>query len=100
MDPMPVAVRLLLLLRLGCTAELGPGADSGSSGSPGGGAVSTSGDGGGAQAATGGSSTTATCIDLPGEPNYYRFVRLTNSQWAHSVSDILRLAQPSGLEGG
>jgi hypothetical protein len=102
MEPIPVAARLLLLVSLGCTAELGPGSSpgAGSGGSTGTGASSTSGEGAGAQATTGGSSTTAMGIDLPGEPKYYRFVRLTNSQWAHSVSDILRLTQPSGLEAG
>jgi len=35
---------------------------------------------------------------LPGAPKYYRFVRLTNSQWAKSVQEVLKLATPSGLE--
>ena len=39
-------------------------------------------------------------IALPGEPKYYRFVRLTNAQWANSVKDILHLPAPSGLESG
>jgi hypothetical protein len=37
-------------------------------------------------------------IDLSGSPQYYRFVRLTNAQWARSVQDVLKLAAPSGLE--
>ncbi len=43
-------------------------------------------------------STIAMGIDLPGAPKYFRFVRLTNQQWAKSVSDLLHLAQPPGLE--
>jgi len=45
-----------------------------------------------------GGSTVAKGIDLPGDPRYYRVVRLTNAQWARSVQDILGLATPSGLE--
>jgi len=37
-------------------------------------------------------------IDLPGSPQYYRFIRLTNAQWAQSVQDIFQLPTPSGLE--
>jgi hypothetical protein len=39
-------------------------------------------------------------IDLRSSPQYYRFIRLTNAQWASSVQDILRLPAPSGLESG
>ena len=39
-------------------------------------------------------------INLEGDPKYFRFVRLTNSQWAKSVQEVLKLAQPSGLEAG
>jgi hypothetical protein len=45
-------------------------------------------------------NTVARGIDLPGAPKYYRFVRLTNAQWARSVQDILKLSAPSGLETG
>jgi len=37
-------------------------------------------------------------LNLSGSPQYYRVVRLTNSQWAHAVQDILNLSAPSGLE--
>lgn len=37
-------------------------------------------------------------IDLEGKPKYFRLVRLTNSQWAKSVQDVLRLPAPTGLE--
>jgi len=62
----------------------------GASGSPG---------AGGTAGASGG-STVALGIDLPGSPKYYRFVRLTNAQWAKSVQDILKLPAPSGLKSG
>jgi hypothetical protein len=37
-------------------------------------------------------------INLEGNPKYFRFVRLTNSQWGASVQEVLKLAKPSGLE--
>ncbi|MES1174200.1 MAG: DUF1592 domain-containing protein [Myxococcales bacterium] len=68
-----------------------------------GGALGSGGGGGlpgtGGAGASGG-STTALGIDLPGDPKYYRFVRLSNAQWAHAVQDILKLDAPSGLESG
>jgi hypothetical protein len=45
-----------------------------------------------------GGSGTRPSINLEGNPKYYRFVRLTNSQWAASVQEVLKLAKPSGLE--
>ncbi|MES1182329.1 MAG: DUF1595 domain-containing protein, partial [Myxococcales bacterium] len=39
-------------------------------------------------------------INLEGNPKYFRFVRLTNSQWAKSVQEVLKLDKPSGLEAG
>jgi hypothetical protein len=45
-----------------------------------------------------GGSGTKPSINLEGNPKYYRFVRLTNSQWAASVQEVLKLAKPSGLE--
>ena len=48
----------------------------------------------------GGGSETKPSINLEGNPKYFRFVRLTNSQWAASVQEVLRLAEPSGLEAG
>jgi hypothetical protein len=46
----------------------------------------------------GGGSSVVMGIDLPGSPQYYRFVRLTNAQWAQSVQDIFQLPIASGLE--
>jgi hypothetical protein len=43
-------------------------------------------------------SGTSPSLNLAGAPQYARFVRLTNAQWARSVQDILRLQAPSGLE--
>ena len=40
----------------------------------------------------------APAINLTGSPQYYRVVRLTNTQWAQSVQDMLRLPAPSGLD--
>ena len=45
-----------------------------------------------------GASAGASSVDLTGVPSYFRFVRLTNSQWAASVQEVLKLAKPSGLE--
>ena len=62
----------------------------------GGGAASSNGD---PATGTGGSGASiSTVVNLTGSPQYLRFVRLTNSQWAQSVQDILELASPSGLE--
>jgi hypothetical protein len=55
---------------------------------------------GGTQNASGGSFSDGKGIKLHGNPKYYRFVRLTNSQWAGSVQEVLKLAEPSGLEAG
>jgi hypothetical protein len=56
----------------------------------------------GGSAATAGGSNSAgpptPGLNLEGAPKYYRFVRLTNSQWANSVQEVLQLAAPSGLE--
>lgn len=49
----------------------------------------------GANAQAMGASTT---LNLAGAPQYTRFVRLTNEQWARSVQDVLGLVSPSGLE--
>src|SRR6185436_1257120 len=53
----------------------------------------------GVSSADGGSGTKPS-INLAGNPKYFRFVRLTNSQWAASVQEVLKLAKPSGLEAG
>jgi len=60
---------------------------------------------GGTESAGGGSSpdggsVTKPSINLDGDAKYFRFVRLTNSQWAASVQEVLKLAKPSGLEAG
>ena len=50
----------------------------------------------GAAAPTGASASASTTLNLAGAPQYSRFVRLTNSQWARSVQDILNLRVPRG----
>lgn len=84
----------------GCTAKVDDGPSGGASlgGSSNVGASGGTGAGLNGPTGGGGGSTVARGIDLPGEPKYYRFVRLTNSQWAKSVKDVLKLATPSGLE--
>jgi len=109
----------------GCTGQIGelPSATGGSgsgagnstgSGSAGTGASGTAGNsgtagsagavgaGGGAGAdPTGTAGTTGTPptqINLSGSPQYHRFVRLTNAQWARAVQDVLKLPAASGLE--
>ena len=42
--------------------------------------------------------TTTWDVNLSGDPKYFRFVRLTNSQWAASVQAVLKLTKPTGLE--
>ena len=73
----------------GAAAQGGATAAGGGSASAGGGSVTGT---------AGGTSTVSTSFNLNGSPQYLRFVRLTNSQWARSVADILKLATPSGLE--
>jgi hypothetical protein len=58
----------------------------------------SAGNAGAATGAAGTGSSISTALNLSGSPQYLRFVRLTNSQWAHSVQDVLKLASPSGLE--
>ncbi|WP_437678808.1 DUF1592 domain-containing protein [Sorangium sp. So ce131] len=69
------------LLLAGCTGALG---DPEGSDSP----------------APGASGGVARGIDMPGAPQYHRFVRLTNSQWASSVQVVLNLAAPPSLSDG
>lgn len=45
-------------------------------------------------------TSTSTSLNLSGAPQYARFVRLTNAQWARSVQEILRLPEPPGLASG
>jgi len=64
-------------------------------------ATSQGGTGAGAEV-TGGNGptdggTTTWGINLFGDPKYYRFVRLTTSQWDASVQEVLKLTEPSGL---
>ena len=76
----------------GASTPAGAGASSGV-----GGRGATAGNG----ATTGDPNTAGSAglsINLVGDPKYYRFVRLTNSQWAASVQEVLQLAKPSGLE--
>jgi hypothetical protein len=89
---------------LAAVASVGCGATSRSKGDDNDNVVGGTGHGG-SQNASGGRSTDGGSGDLPsinlaGEPKYFRFVRLTNSQWAKSVQEVLKLAQPSGLEAG
>jgi len=77
------------------------GAAVGSGGASGHGNPSTSGSAGaaasfGASAGTAGSAEPVATNWL-GSPIYTRVARLTNSQWQHAVTDILRLAGPSNL---
>jgi len=80
----------------GNTAAAAGGAAVGASGgsSVPGGAGAGSGSGSGTGAGTG----ISTVLNLAGEPQYLRLIRLTNGQWAQSVQDILKLSAPSGLE--
>lgn len=89
------------------TGTGGSGAGSGGVSGGGSGGISTTGSGGnsgnvGTGSGGSGSGTGGTFgpkpVDLTGSPRYYRFVRLTNAQWARSVQDILKLSTPSGLE--
>ena len=89
------AVILALGMLAGCTGQI-------VAGSSGGGAAvgtGTGGTGGTGSATTGsGGDGSASTLNLNGSPQYYRFVRLTNSQWGRAVQDVLNLASPSGLE--
>jgi hypothetical protein len=81
------AVILAIGMFAGCTGRIGDGS-SGSGGSVG---TGTGGNG------SGGDGTQST-LNLNGSPQYYRFVRLTNSQWGRAAQDVLNLDSPSGLE--
>ena len=101
-------LRRLAALGLAAAASVGCGATSRSKGGdgnhanvPGGSGMGVGGgrNAGGRGAAEGGSGVRPG-INLEGAPKYFRFVRLTNSQWAASVQEVLQLAEPSGLEAG
>jgi hypothetical protein len=85
-------------LSLAAVALVGCGATTRGKGNVGDDSVGGTGIGqGGTQNASGGSSADGTSINLQGSPKYYRFVRLTNSQWEASVQEVLKLTAPSGL---
>ena len=73
----------------------------GSSGAGEQGKGSTSGSGGAASEAGADAGATGALEPIEtnwqGSPIYARVVRLTNSQWQHAVTDILRLSTPSNL---
>ena len=73
-----------------------PGPD-GSGASAGEASVGGRGGSGGAAGGSAGVSTTALGVTFDGHPQYFRFVRLTNAQWAASVQEVLHLAEPSAL---
>ena len=87
----------LALCMVGCTSgEMdadGIAAQAGSTGAGGGAS-----GGGSVPNGVGSSGGITTVLNLSGSPQYLRFIRLTNGQWAQSVTDILKLAAPSGLE--
>lgn len=71
----------------GSGGTVGPGSGSGGSVNPGSGGSTPTGSGG----ATDVTPTTPAKLNLKGNPQYLRFVRLSNEQWANSVKDILGL---------
>jgi hypothetical protein len=92
------AVILAIGMLGGCTGRI-VGGSSGTGGSVGigTGAGGTGSTGSGATTGGGGDGT-ASVLNLNGSPQYYRFVRLTNSQWGRAVQDVLKLDSPYGLE--
>lgn len=77
----------------------GSGAGGGRAGS-GSGATGGAGESGEAGAPGGsGNEPLGTGVSLEDQALYLRVVRLTNSQWDHAVTDILRLPAPSSLSG-
>jgi hypothetical protein len=70
----------------------GSGGQAGASGNP-----VTGGTSGDSGAAGADDSSGHSTLDLAGSPFYTRFQRLTNSQWEHAVTDLLRLDAPPGL---
>jgi uncharacterized protein DUF1592/uncharacterized protein DUF1588/uncharacterized protein DUF1595/uncharacterized protein DUF1585/uncharacterized protein DUF1587 len=90
------AVVLAIGMLAGCTGKI-VGGSSGTGGSVGIGTGGTGNTGSGATTGSGGDGT-ASVLNLNGSPQYFRFVRLTNSQWGRAVQDVLKLDSPSGLE--
>jgi len=74
------------------------GGSSGTSASGGATVTSSGGDSGNTGSGGGSPDAMTVTLDLDGTPQYYRLVRLTNSQWAHAVQDALNLSAPSGLD--
>lgn len=84
-------------LLAGCEAQLtgNPGDPASSGGGPPV-AVGT----GGSAPGTGGSVTTSSGIQLKGDPEFFRLVRLTHSQWENAVRDVLEWTEtPSKASG-
>jgi len=89
---------LVALVLAGCGAtSRGPGNDGNHVDGAGGGGKGHGGTPNAGSSSLGGSGTKPS-INLQGDPKYFRVVRLTNSQWAASVQEVLKLAEPSGLE--
>lgn len=77
----------------------------GTGSSPGVGGSGVGGTGvGGSGAGTGGETTEVITLPgglkLEGQPEYYRVVRLTHTQWENSVRDVLQLPETLGLSSG
>ncbi|HYQ42084.1 MAG TPA: DUF1592 domain-containing protein [Polyangiaceae bacterium] len=89
-----LALAPLLLTAVGCTVS---GA-AGDRNDPGSGLTAGASAGGatGGSAPGQGQTSGAGPIALSGQPLYSRFLRLTNSQWEHTVRDILKLSAPTG----
>jgi len=115
----PLGVAFLAVLAFSCGKSARPdgmraavgGTGGASSGSGGGARAGSGGAGGGAGAggtagATGGGEggeageapvPVTSSVSLDGSPFYTRAQRLTNAQWEHSVTDILRFDAPANL---
>jgi hypothetical protein len=85
----------------GAAMSGGSGGQSGSGGAAGGHTTGATGgaSGAGAEGGLAGKLNSGT-IDLEGAPIYTRVQRLTNSQWEHAVTDILRFPSPANLSAG
>jgi hypothetical protein len=80
----------------GTVGDLGPPGGGGTGSGSGGAGSGNGGTGAGAAGGTGAPGVPSP-INLAGNPKYYRFVRLTNEQWANSVRDLFKLPAPSPL---
>jgi hypothetical protein len=70
-----------------CTATVAPSVGSGGGSGSGGNSASPQGT-----ASPSSGNTVPATLNLQGAPNYFRFIRLTNEQWANSVQGMLALA--------